>query len=575
MKVEINCKDYLISIRYTDDFDIFSKYCISRGICKDHNKEGIESHKLWIDISLNGKLSVVKFPNSYTNNECFAFLMRYSNYSDDPVLLKTVYSNYLVYVGPYFEKKDIKCGYSAINNLIISKNMFDSSKGFIDIYNELLKKGYEEGFSMAALPYDFKESHCSINTAFENLFYNLVKSLYDNTGKKVVIIAHSYGNLNVLNQLNKNNKSVKDFIEHYVDIAGPLLGAPKAIQYSTVGSNEFFFKNILNLVKAEINYNSQVILSGFINSNYMLMSYYYKEALDLNDNNYKKLLEFWDMLVKNKSIESLVKFTSTLNNNNNNNLKKDFDNNIHNYNKSKTISNADMINNKFINQYNNNNSASNNDSIIKKANKRLSIKNEKNLKIILKKLDDKEHDNPEFKKNKLNNQQCKIFNILDKLNIKKSSLYKVLINDNNYNTLPLFSFSKVLLFDYEKCPIVQLDNTSFGHIRKNTKDSNPYITDCYKEDLIKYKNYYLSDYCNNGQICSYDKYDVFMDYYGKFNIDDNNLKNKISFFGTISTNNKNFKCTRKLKNPEVPMTLINNRSLYTRAAFQFNLLNNS
>lgn len=107
--------------------------------------------------------------------------------------------------------------------------MFDASKGFNDIYNELLKNGYEEGFSMAALPYDFKESHCSENTAFENLFYDLIKNLYNNTEKKVVLIVHSYGNLNVLNQLNKNKKNVKDFIEHYVNIAGPMLGTPKSI----------------------------------------------------------------------------------------------------------------------------------------------------------------------------------------------------------------------------------------------------------------------------------------------------------------------------------------------------------
>ena len=51
---------------------------------------------------------------------------------------------------------------------------------------------------MAELSYDFKESRCNDNTAFENLFFDLVKNLYDNTGKKVVIIGHFYGNFNVL-----------------------------------------------------------------------------------------------------------------------------------------------------------------------------------------------------------------------------------------------------------------------------------------------------------------------------------------------------------------------------------------
>ena len=160
LKVKINCKNYIISLKYTDDFNIFSKYYISRGICKDQNKEEMETYKLWIDTSINGNLSVIKFSKNNTNNECFAFLMLYSNYSDNPKLLKTVYSKYLdkdnlenvkinftnrnphIYVGPYFGKKDIKCGFSAINNLSATKNLFDTSKGYRDIYNELLKKGY-------------------------------------------------------------------------------------------------------------------------------------------------------------------------------------------------------------------------------------------------------------------------------------------------------------------------------------------------------------------------------------------------------------------------------------------------
>ena len=126
---------------------------------------------------------------------------------------------------------------------------------------------------MAELSYDFKESRCNDNTAFENLFFDLVKNLYDNTGKKVVIIGHFYGNFNVLYQL-KNKKNVKDYIEHYVNLGGPLLGTSKTIQYSTVGSNEFLFENIFNIIKAEISPISQIILSGFMSSNYMMMPYH-------------------------------------------------------------------------------------------------------------------------------------------------------------------------------------------------------------------------------------------------------------------------------------------------------------
>ena len=54
-------------------------------------------------------------------------------------LIKTSLIEINIYIGPYFEKNNIKCGFTAINDLILSKKMFDASKGFEDIYNELLK----------------------------------------------------------------------------------------------------------------------------------------------------------------------------------------------------------------------------------------------------------------------------------------------------------------------------------------------------------------------------------------------------------------------------------------------------
>ena len=157
------------------------------------------------------------------------------------------------------------------------------------------------------------------------------------------------------------------------------------------------------------------------------------------------------------------------------------------------------------------------------------------------------------------------------MNAKKSSFFKYLTSKNNHNILPLLTFSEVLLFDYEKCPVIQLNDSNINCKQKNSKKITSLITDWNKEDLPKYKNYYLSDYCNNGQICIYDKYDIFLNSYGKMNLDDITLKNKTSVFSTLSSNNKDFKCTKMLKNPEVSTTLIYNRLLYTRAAFKYNI----
>ena len=61
-----------------------------------------------------------------------------------------------------------------------------------------------------------------------------------------------------------------------------------------------------------------------------------------------------------------------------------------------------------------------------------------------------------------------------------------------------------------------------------------------------------------------------MFFHGKSNIKNPILKNSIQQYNTLIEYNKHYQCTKDLRNPEIPMTLIYNRSLYTRSAFNFN-----
>lgn len=108
----------------------------------------------------------------------------------------------------------------------------------------LKEKGYSIGFSMAGLPYDFRKFHLT-NTQFKEKFEIMVEMLYRNTGKKVIVVAHSLGNLNVLRILNKENQ-INSKIKRYVSMVPPFFGAAKAVEFFSTGSEEFRMKLFLS-----------------------------------------------------------------------------------------------------------------------------------------------------------------------------------------------------------------------------------------------------------------------------------------------------------------------------------------
>jgi esterase/lipase superfamily enzyme len=59
----------------------------------------------------------------------------------------------------------------------------------------------------------------------------IIKRLWQNTGKKVMIVAHSFGNLQTANVLWNMSQSDKDtMVARYIGLAPPYIGAPQAIK---------------------------------------------------------------------------------------------------------------------------------------------------------------------------------------------------------------------------------------------------------------------------------------------------------------------------------------------------------
>ena len=87
----------------------------------------------------------------------------------------------------------------------VNQGMLRSFGPFIE---HLEKKGYKPGFSLAGIPNDYRQ-FISLNNFTMTAFRYQVNKLYENTGKKVVLIGHSHGTVTFYNNLvYKKNKDI-------------------------------------------------------------------------------------------------------------------------------------------------------------------------------------------------------------------------------------------------------------------------------------------------------------------------------------------------------------------------------
>ena len=96
---------------------------------------------------------------------------------------------------------DIKrgdCGVRAVSNILESGlKIIPSDLSATNIFGllakRLVERGYTKGFSLSAVPYDFRRFISTNTFAYKALEYHIDR-MYTLTGKPVIIIAHSFGN---------------------------------------------------------------------------------------------------------------------------------------------------------------------------------------------------------------------------------------------------------------------------------------------------------------------------------------------------------------------------------------------
>ena len=246
--VEINCRDLAKYERLTTLKEI-RIYC-GDSVCKDESKKS-EEHPLFAAL-LDKSFSLLGSKNDKYSS-CLAYFMNYfQNENECPLLnnkslcKKSPYIKVGFYGGTTKTESKGKCGIEGVQNIIQTgilaiDNIINigAAKSFKSVSKKLIKMGYQEGFSLAGLANDYRR-YLATNKFAENVFRSQIERLYKNTGKPVVIVAHSYGTLLTLtNLVNKGNKDLLPKIKKFVAVAPPFAGSSKLLDVFLHGMNEW------------------------------------------------------------------------------------------------------------------------------------------------------------------------------------------------------------------------------------------------------------------------------------------------------------------------------------------------
>lgn len=513
------------------------------GICNDATAP-LETYTIWPNLD-NGAFAMM-LTSSNKFNSCFAYFMTYMNRKDsckgEDGKEHCRYSDYIKIVpkgieeglndNPDKKKKtssDFMCGYNAINNILRANNFQDgindiigATKGFKLISKSLVNAGYLEGFSYMNLPYDFREAQCN-NLELNKIFREAVLRLHQQTGKKVVIIAHSYGNLNTHFQLKEANKDLTSKIAHFISLAPPFTGVNKGDYLMSRGTTEFF--KDFKILKVNITKFSQSFAINYLPSIYMLRKFNYLE----------KLREYYsDSTTLVNAFEKYMKYSTC----------------IQYYGKNSQICNRN-----------------DRKELIELFPNELGFMNDE-----------------EF----CNNNESVAENSITENFENKKKFY----NDDNSN-IPIPSLCNIPIFDYQNCAAIKNNdkgvNTNYDYsnkqnlilkdlcrfgAHKNEKSKLFYYKKCEAFDEKKCDNEFVM-YHSNSPLKFYEEIQYLCsNYHDNENMDGCMINQKIqrnqilnhstrvNQIGNMCSNSR-----YKLEHPDVPVTILFNRSIQTRTAF--------
>lgn len=246
--VELQCKNIATEERKTTLKNL-RLYC-GNALCSDETKEK-EEHPLFVALSDPAFTILEGEHDKY--GSCLGFIMNYFQNEDECPKVNNnnicYYSKYIkvgFYGGTDETKQNGKCGIEAIQNIVQTGNLkidellsIGPASCYAGMVKALKKRGYEEGFSLAGLPNDYRR-YLATNNFATKVFERQVNELYSNTGKPVVIVAHSFGTLLILTNLikKKTDKSFLQKIKKFIAIGPPFSGSSKLLDAFLHGLND-------------------------------------------------------------------------------------------------------------------------------------------------------------------------------------------------------------------------------------------------------------------------------------------------------------------------------------------------
>jgi hypothetical protein len=286
LMLQIDCKKFKENRENLINMKLFC----GESICKNDYEE----HVIWPALFDSPFTLRVTEDNKFSS--CFGYFFNFQNFKDECPHFKKFEENKDNFLGKPEEKVESvcfhddsvkitfyggsestksrsQCGIKSIKNIVsvgytpIAESWVNSgaARAFEQMYDRFYEMGYRSGFSMAGVPFDFRR-FISTNKEFKKILKNQVERLYNNTNKQVVIVAHSYGCLNTLDELIGDDDKFLSKIKKFIAIAPPFAGSTKAVDILLHGNKEFNTKisiKYYDLLNVELDEFSQRMVSPY------------------------------------------------------------------------------------------------------------------------------------------------------------------------------------------------------------------------------------------------------------------------------------------------------------------------
>ena len=251
LQIKINCKKLV-----EEEYPIYKKlrfYC-GENPCASNKTESEEQSFFISALEDFGIASIVEDESRNKYSACLGYFLTFFNSKkacasydekNDEYVCNYSKNIKIGYYGFISKSKDKgKCGLNAIQNVVLLPEGLDDVAKQINtgilrslgpLIDRLESKGYKAGFSLAGIPNDYRY-FLSNNKFTLDAFRYQVEKLYENTGKKVVLMGHSFGTITIYNSLiNKKNEDILPKIKKFVAVGPTFAGSSQLV--------DIFFKS--------------------------------------------------------------------------------------------------------------------------------------------------------------------------------------------------------------------------------------------------------------------------------------------------------------------------------------------